>query len=65
LIHGDKDELVPLWHSEKIRDALTEAKVPNRLVVIPGAAHGFNAKGNETMFQAMIDWFNDHLADHK
>jgi len=65
LIHGDKDELVPLWHSEKIRDALTEAKVPNRLVVIPGAAHGFNAKGNETMFRAMIDWFNDHLADRK
>lgn len=65
LIHGDKDELVPLWHSEKIRDALTEANVPNRLVVIPGAAHGFDAKGNATMFRAMVEWFNEHLADRK
>lgn len=65
LVHGDKDELVPLWHSEKIRDALTESKVPNRLVVIEGAAHGFDSKGNETMFRAMVDWFNTHLAEPK
>jgi acetyl esterase/lipase len=65
LVHGDKDELVPLWHSEKIRDAMTEAKIPNELVVIKGAGHGFDAKGNETMFRSMVDWFNTHLADRK
>lgn len=65
LVHGDKDDLVPLWHSEKIRDAMTEAKIPNELVVIKGSGHGFDAQGNETMFRSMVDWFNTHLAEDK
>ena len=65
LVHGDKDELVPLWHSEKIRDAMTAANIPNQLIVIEGAGHGFNAAGNERMFRAMLDWFNLNLAKAK
>ncbi len=61
LVHGDLDELVPLWHSEKMRDALTEAKIPTKLLVIKGAAHGFDAEGNQRMFSAMLDWFNTQL----
>lgn len=62
LVHGDKDELVPIWHSEKIRDTFQELEVPNRLVVIEGAAHGFNNEGNAVMFQAMLEWFDKYLA---
>lgn len=62
LVHGDKDELVPLWHSEKIHDAFTAAAVPTRLLVIEGAAHGFDAAGNRRMFEAMAEWFDEHLA---
>lgn len=62
LVHGDKDELVPLWHSEKIDAAFTEIGVPSKLVVIKGAAHGFNAEGNKVMFTSMLDWFRQHLA---
>lgn len=61
LVHGDKDELVPIWHSEKIHEAFEQSKVPSRLVVIEGAAHGFNQEGNQRMFQAMLEWFNEHL----
>lgn len=61
LVHGDKDDLVPLWHSEKIRDALRASDVAADLVVIEGAGHGFDAAGNETMFRAMLDWFDTHL----
>jgi acetyl esterase/lipase len=61
LVHGDKDELVPLWHSEKIHEAFDAAKVANRLVVIKGAAHGFNAEGNKTMVDNMVQWFDEHL----
>jgi acetyl esterase/lipase len=61
MVHGDKDELVPLWHSEKIRDALRASDVAADLVVIEGAGHGFNAAGNETMFRAMVEWFDTHL----
>ncbi len=65
LVHGDKDELVPIWHSEKIRDALEAAKVPNRLVVIEGAAHGFDAEGNQRMFANMVEWFDKYLAEKR
>ncbi len=51
LVHGDKDELVPIWHSEKLDAALGEVKVPHKLVVIEGAAHGFDAKATENVRQ--------------
>jgi acetyl esterase/lipase len=31
LIHGDQDDLVPIWHSEKIVDEFKKAKVKNEL----------------------------------
>ena len=62
LVHGDKDELVPIWHSEKIDAALGEVKVPHKLVVIEGAAHGFDAEGNKKMFTNMVAWFDEYLA---
>jgi dipeptidyl aminopeptidase/acylaminoacyl peptidase len=61
MVHGDKDELVPLWHSEKMQKAFQEVEVANELIVIEGAAHGFNAEGNRRMYQAMGDWFEKHL----
>lgn len=62
LVHGDKDELVPIWHSQKIAAAFAEAKVATELITIEGAAHGFNADGNKRMVKAMVDWFDKHLA---
>lgn len=65
LVHGDKDELVPIWHSEKIVAAFDEVKVPNKLVVITGAAHGFDAAGNQKMMDNMVAWFDEHLSNSK
>ncbi len=61
LVHGDKDDLVPLWHSEKIVDAFKKSGVKNELLVIEGAGHGFDAKGNKRMFDGMVDWFDQNL----
>ncbi len=61
LVHGDKDELVPLWHSEKMHAAFDQAKVASRLIVIEGAGHGFDSEGNKRMFDGMVEWFNTHL----
>lgn len=61
LIHGDKDELVPLWHSQKIVEEFENAQVPNELVVMEGFAHGFDADGNQRMFEGMVRWFNLYL----
>lgn len=38
-IHGDDDELVPYGHAVRLHDALSVAKVPNKLVTLPGARH--------------------------
>lgn len=62
LVHGDKDELVPISHSQNIKDAFSKESVPCELVVIEGAAHGFNAEGNRIMFESMREWFKTHLA---
>ncbi|MFO1062258.1 MAG: alpha/beta hydrolase [Pirellulales bacterium] len=64
-VHGDKDELVPLWHSEKLDAALTGVNVPSKLVVVPGAGHGFDAAGNKIMVDNMLAWFDKHLAADK
>ncbi len=62
LVHGDKDELVPIWHSEKIVAAFETAKVPHELITIEGADHGFDAAGNKRMYEGMTRWFDQHLA---
>ncbi|MCA9129126.1 MAG: alpha/beta hydrolase [Planctomycetales bacterium] len=62
LIHGDKDELVPIWHSQKIDEAFEQAKVEHELITIQDAGHGFDADGNKRMFEAMVHWFDQHLA---
>lgn len=65
LVHGDKDELVPIWHSQKIAAAFGDAKVPAELITIEGAAHGFNSEGKKRMESGMVDWFNKHLVTAK
>ncbi len=61
LIHGDKDELVPIWHSEKIEQAFQDNDVPTEFVVVAGAAHGFNTEGNKRLYSGMLAWFEKHL----
>jgi acetyl esterase/lipase len=64
LIHGDKDELVPVDHSTKMIAALEKAKVASKLVVVEGAGHGFNRKQNEeVVMPALLAWFEQHLAE--
>jgi acetyl esterase/lipase len=65
LVHGDKDELVPIWHSQKISAAFSEANVPAELITIEGAAHGFDAEGNKRMMAGMVGWFDKYLAAAK
>ena len=61
MIHGDMDELVPLFHSQAIHKALGEKKVPSKLMVIEGAAHGFKPADQKRANAASLRWFNRHL----
>jgi acetyl esterase/lipase len=66
LIHGDKDELVPIEHSKKIMPELEKAKVACKLVVVEGAGHGFSPKQNqELVLPEMLGWFEKYLAEKK
>jgi acetyl esterase/lipase len=63
MIHGDKDELVPIAHAQNLIAALKDHPgVTAELVTIEGAAHAFNAKHNETVIPAMVNWFEKHLS---
>src|SRR5208337_1382290 len=41
LVHGSDDRWVPLEQSQRMAESLAQAGVPDRLVVVPGARHGF------------------------
>jgi acetyl esterase/lipase len=59
IIHGDADKLVPIQQAELIVAKLEEAKVPAKLVVKPGAAHGW--AGIDKDVSTLVDWFDEYL----
>lgn len=66
LIHGDKDELVPIEHSKNIVPLLEKAKVPVELVVVEGAGHGFSEKQNkDVVLPAMMKWLDAQTKEKK
>jgi acetyl esterase/lipase len=48
LIHGDRDEVVPVEQSQLMYGRLVQENVPARLVVVKNASHSFTAPGGTT-----------------
>lgn len=63
IIHGDKDELVPLQQSEIIQKKFKEVGVPCELIVKKGAAHGWATLVFD--INTLADWFDKHLNGKK
>lgn len=61
LIHGDKDRLVPILHSEKMCEALKGKGVACELLTIEGAGHGFRGDDAKRSADAWVAWFEKHL----
>jgi acetyl esterase/lipase len=59
IYHGDADTLVPLQQSESIVEKLKAAGVDAKLVVKPGAGHGWLSMVRD--MEAFADWFDSHL----
>jgi len=59
IVHGDADKLVPIQQAELIVEKLKGAGVPAKLVVKPGAAHGW--PGMTADLAGFADWFDEHL----
>lgn len=61
LVHGDKDDLVPLEQSEFLEQALKSAQVPCEVLVIKGAGHGGPAFASQDLRKKIVDFFDKHL----
>lgn len=59
LIHGDKDDLVPLQQSQKLDALFASLGIDHKLTVVPGGGHGGDAF--IPYFSNAIDWFNEKL----
>jgi dienelactone hydrolase len=71
LIHGDKDNLVPIYHSYLIEKSCKDNNVSGEMVVIEGADHGFfdpngkfdvYRKNMERAVVLTIDYFKRQLS---
>ena len=62
MIHGDKDDLVPLQHSKDIYAKFQEVGVTTDLIVLPGAGHGFQGEDAKKAADALVAWFEKTLA---
>ena len=63
IIHGDVDKLVPMQQSESFVKRAVEAGATAKLIVKPGAGHGW--KDRVPDLNAMADWFDEHLRGAK
>ena len=61
IMHGDKDQAVPLAASEKLADALKKVNVPVTLIKLEGAGHGGPAFTNEESRKRIEEFFTRHL----
>ncbi len=59
IIHGDQDFLVPIQQSESFVAKAKEAGVTAKLVVKPGAAHGWADRQPD--YEQFAQWFDEHL----
>lgn len=65
VIHGDKDRIAPLYHSENLVSALKHhGNTNSKLVVLKDTSHAFNFKRNEKSlrsWQASLAWINRYF----
>jgi acetyl esterase/lipase len=65
-IHGDADPTVPYTHGTRLRDALTKAGVPNKLVTVPGGRHGGFTQGEMvTIHDEIRKFLGEHIAPER
>jgi len=62
LVAGDKDDLVPIKHSQDIHAAFQKANVASQLIVMEGAGHGFGGDHAKRAVDELVAWFEEHLA---
>ena len=61
LVHGDSDALVDVSNSYDLFAVFQDHNVESKLVIVPGADHGFYGDDLALAMSEIVDWFNEHL----
>ena len=62
IVHGEKDECVPVNQAYAFYRALSEQKVPTELVVYPREGHGLSERDHIRDYQERIlRWFENYV----
>ena len=61
LVHGDSDSLVDVSNSYDLFAVFQEHSVESKLVIVPGAGHGFHGDDLVLATSEIVDWFAQHL----
>ncbi|MGA2034698.1 MAG: alpha/beta hydrolase [Thermoguttaceae bacterium] len=64
IIHGDKDNIVPLGQSEQFAEALKKAGVEAQLQIIKGSGHGGPAFASPENYKIIEEFLAKHLKAH-
>jgi dienelactone hydrolase len=63
LVWGSRDSQVPFGNAERYAAVLSQARVPNRIVMIEGADHDFGPAGPRAeMTETIAEWLRETLA---
>jgi len=66
ILHGEKDECVPVNQAYAFQRALAEHEVPVELVVYPREGHGPKERGHLLdLEERMVRWFTQYLMDRR
>jgi acetyl esterase/lipase len=61
IIHGEKDEIVPVKQARDFFDALQRARAKAKLAILPRENHWFSAHGMDQIHSAALGFFDRHL----
>jgi dipeptidyl aminopeptidase/acylaminoacyl peptidase len=64
LMHGDKDENVPLDQSLRMTETLRNAGKEAELLIVSGASHFFSVRENAIARQRLFAFLRQHLGRH-
>lgn len=65
IVHGTADLIVPVIHSERLRDKLAAAGVPAELLTVKGGGHGWGGRDAATTTAATLEFLSKHLLNGK
>ncbi len=63
VMHGDADDVVPLYQAKMFEKRCAEVKATYKLIIKPGGNHGW--PGMDVDMKTFADWFDEHLRGMK